>query len=76
MGVRDDFAALGRSPFSEGRPDEVLDRIVRGIPDLGKLDSAMRPSIVASLHKDPTKRPPIDALRADAEWWGSTPPNP
>jgi serine/threonine protein kinase len=65
------FAAIGQSPFGEGRPHEVLERIVRGDPDLGEIPDALRPSILASLQKDPAARPSVEKLRGDVARWTS-----
>lgn len=59
------FAANGKPPFGEGSGDEVLVRIRSRRPDLGVLSSSREPIvnvIRACLHKDPTKRPSLEAI--------------
>ena len=56
------FAATGRSPFGEGRPDAVIYRVVHEEPDLAGVDSRLRKNVAGALSKDPSARPPADQL--------------
>ena len=56
------FAATGRSPFGDGRPDAVIYRVVHEEPDLAGVDSRLRNHVAGSLSKDPSARPPADQL--------------
>jgi serine/threonine protein kinase len=51
------FAATGRAPFGEGRPEAVLYRIVHEEPNLGGLDPRLVPVVRSALSRDPTARP-------------------
>ena len=59
------FAATGRFPFGEGRPDAVIYRIVHEEPDLSGVDPKLLPMVAAALNKDPTVRPAPDKLLVD-----------
>ena len=50
------FAATGRSPFGEGRPDAVLYRVVHEQPDLRGVDSRLIAVVRQALEKDPARR--------------------
>jgi serine/threonine protein kinase len=56
------FAATGRQPFGEGRPDAVIYRVVHEEPDLAGLDPRLAPLVSAALVKDPGARPAPEAL--------------
>jgi hypothetical protein len=56
------FAATGRSPFGEGRPEAILYRVVHEQPDLNGLDPRLWNPVVSALQKDPALRPPPDRL--------------
>jgi len=56
------FAATGRSPFGDGRPEEVLYRVMHEAPDLYGVDAKLRPIVAAALAKDPAQRPFADRL--------------
>jgi len=56
------FAATGRSPFGDGRPETVLYRVVHEEPDLRGIDPKLKPIVAATLAKDPTERPAADKL--------------
>ena len=56
------FAATGRSPFGEGRPDAVIYRVVHEAPDLAGLDPRLQTLVSAALSKDASRRPAPDAL--------------
>lgn len=56
------FAATGRSPFGEGRPEAVLYRVVHEPPDLVGLDPRLEPMVRQALEKDPDRRPTADGL--------------
>jgi len=59
------FAATGRQPFGEGRPEAVLYRVVHEEPDLEGVDRRLAPLIRAALSKDPARRPSTDSLLVD-----------
>jgi serine/threonine protein kinase len=56
------FAATGRAPFGEGRPEAVVYRVVHEEPDLDGIDPRLLPHVRASLVKEPTDRPSADSL--------------
>ena len=56
------FAATGRQPFGEGRPDAVIYRVVHEEPDLLGIDARLAPLVHSALTKDPAGRPSADAL--------------
>jgi serine/threonine protein kinase len=56
------FAATGRQPFGEGRPDAVIYRVVHEEPDLAGVDARVLPLVRSALAKDPARRPSPDAL--------------
>jgi hypothetical protein len=56
------FAATGRSPFGEGRPEAVLYRVVHEEPDLAGLDSRLRPLVLRALARNPLERPSVQEL--------------
>jgi serine/threonine protein kinase len=56
------FAATGRQPFGEGRPDAVIYRVVHEDPDLTGVDPKLAPLALAALAKEPALRPTADAL--------------
>lgn len=59
------FAATGRFPFGEGRPDAVIYRVVHEEPDLSGVDPKLLPMVIAALSKDPSTRPAADKLLVD-----------
>jgi serine/threonine protein kinase len=59
------FAATGRFPFGEGRPDAVIYRVVHEDPDLSGVDPKLRSLVAAALNKDPSSRPAADKLLVD-----------
>ncbi|MGD0240814.1 MAG: protein kinase [Streptosporangiaceae bacterium] len=59
------FAATGRRPFGSGRASAVLERVVRGEPDLRDVSPEVRPLIERCLAKDPDRRPAAAVLLAD-----------
>jgi serine/threonine protein kinase len=59
------FAATGRFPFGEGRPDAVIYRVVHEEPDLSGVDPKLLPMVAAALRKDPSARPAADKLLVD-----------
>ncbi len=59
------FAATGRSPFGEGRPEAVLYRVVHEEPDLAGVDRRLRRHVANALNKDPRTRPSADRLFRD-----------
>jgi hypothetical protein len=56
------FAATGRPPFGEGRPEAVVYRVVHEGPDLRGVDARLHPLVAAALAKDPATRPTPDRL--------------
>jgi serine/threonine protein kinase len=56
------YAATGRGPFGEGRPEAILYRIVHEAPDLSGLDARLVPVVRAALARDPGSRPSTSAL--------------
>ncbi len=56
------FAATGRHPFGEGRPDAILYRVVHEEPELTGMDPRLVPLVRSALQKDPTGRPSPEAL--------------
>jgi len=59
------FAATGRQPFGEGRPEAVMYRVVHEEPDLAGIDPRLAPLVKAALAKEPTGRPTSDSLLVD-----------
>jgi Protein kinase domain len=59
------FAATGRKPFGTGSPAAVLERVVRGSPNLDDAPPEIRPLIGRCLAKDPVERPTAPELLAD-----------
>jgi hypothetical protein len=51
------FAATGRRPFGSGQAAAVLERVVRGAPDLRGAPPEALPLIERCLAKDPARRP-------------------
>ncbi|MFI2428594.1 bifunctional serine/threonine-protein kinase/ABC transporter substrate-binding protein [Streptomyces sp. NPDC018955] len=51
------YAVSGRPPFGTGEPDALLYRTVHDDPDLGGVESALRPLVARCLDKDPQARP-------------------
>lgn len=51
------FAATGRPPFGGGSAGEVRRRAAEAEPDLGDLAEPIRSTVLACLHKDPSRRP-------------------
>ena len=58
------FAATGRQPFGDGRPDAVIYRVVHEEPDLSGIDPRLAPLIRASLSGAP-RRPTPEVLLVD-----------
>jgi serine/threonine protein kinase len=56
------FAAMGRSPFGEGRPEAILYRVVHETPDLEGLDPRLVPIISRALARDPSQRPQVSEI--------------
>ena len=56
------FAATGRSPFGEGRPDAVIYRVVHESPDLNGVPPKLYDLVARALQKDPAARPHPDEL--------------
>jgi serine/threonine protein kinase len=59
------FAATGRKPFGTGLATAVLERVVRGAPDLHGVPAEILPMIERCLVKDPAGRPAAAALLAE-----------
>ena len=71
------FAATGRSPFGEGRPEAIIYRVVHEEPDLGGVDTRIRSVVVEALRKEPLARPTSDQTLVSvvrSAMGGSTPP--
>jgi serine/threonine protein kinase len=60
------FAATGRKPFGTGAAAAVLERVVRGAPDLDGVPAQLLPLIERCLVKDPAGRPAAADLLAAA----------
>jgi hypothetical protein len=56
------FAATGRKPFGTGQAAAVLERVVRGAPDLRGAPPEVRPLIERCLAKEPSRRPAAAGL--------------
>ena len=56
------FAATGRSPYGEGKPDALVYRVVHEEPDLHGVDNRLHAVVTEALRKDPTARPSADDL--------------
>jgi predicted Ser/Thr protein kinase len=56
------YAATGRAPFGEGRPEALAYRIVHGEADLAGIDDDIRALISRSLSREPAERPSIEAI--------------
>ena len=56
------FAATGRPPFGEGRPDAVLYRVVHEAPDTEGIDPRLVALVIRTLQKEPALRPTADQL--------------
>jgi serine/threonine protein kinase len=56
------FAATGKLPFGEGRPEAVVYRVVHEEPDLSGIDSRLASHVRAALAKEPSARPNADDL--------------
>jgi hypothetical protein len=59
------FAATGRKPFGTGAAAAVLERVVRGAPDLDGVPADLLPLIERCLVKDPAGRPAAAGLLAE-----------
>ena len=59
------FAATGRKPFGTGKPAEVVERVVRGVPSLADVPAEVRALIEWCLAKDPGQRPTAAGLLAE-----------
>jgi hypothetical protein len=59
------FAATGRKPFGTGPAAAVLERVVRGAPDLDGVPPEVRPLIERCLVKEPAGRPAAAVLLAE-----------
>ncbi|NKZ06302.1 serine/threonine-protein kinase [Actinomadura latina] len=51
------YAANGRPPYGQDTIPAVMNRIVKGKPDLGGLSGPLRDLVAQALHKDAPKRP-------------------
>ncbi|MGH3289658.1 MAG: serine/threonine-protein kinase, partial [Streptosporangiaceae bacterium] len=56
------FAATGGTPFGDGDPPAVLDRVVRAAPVLDAVPAGLRGLIAACLAKDPAGRPGLPQI--------------
>lgn len=57
LGLLIAYAATGRHPFGEGRPDAMLFRIVNSEPQLDEVPELYRHIVEACLQKSPSARP-------------------
>lgn len=57
MGLVLAYAALGRHPYGEGRPEAVMYRIDNGVPDLSGIPDPLHGLIASMLTRDPASRP-------------------
>lgn len=62
MGLVLAFAALGRHPFGEGRPEALMYRIVQEQPDLEGISGPSRSLIEATLRQEPETRPSVASV--------------
>jgi serine/threonine protein kinase len=62
MGLVLAFAALGRHPFGEGRPEALMYRIVQEQPDLEGVSGPSRSLIEATLRQEPETRPSVASV--------------
>jgi len=62
MGLVLAFAALGRHPYGEGRPEALMYRMVQGQADLEGISGPSRRLIEAMLRSEPQARPTVDAV--------------
>ncbi len=51
------YAAIGRPPYGQDTIPAVMNRIMKGKPDLGGLSGPLRVLVAQTLHKEPAKRP-------------------
>lgn len=56
------FAATGRPPFGEGRPEALTYRVVHGEADLEGIDHGLRSVLASALSRDPAARPSVGDL--------------
>ncbi|MGI5267665.1 serine/threonine protein kinase [Nonomuraea sp. CA-218870] len=56
------FAANGRPPFGQEPMPAVINRILNGTPDLGRLSGRLRDFVAACLAKDPARRPTAEQV--------------
>jgi len=71
------FAATGRPPFGEGRPEAVLYRVVHEAPDLAGISPRLGALVARTLEKDPAARPAPEQLLVEvvrAAMAGQLPP--
>lgn len=59
------FAATGRQPFGDGRPDAVIYRVVHEEADVSGVDPRLAPIVRSAMAKDPLQRPSSEALLVD-----------
>ena len=60
------FAATGRPPFGEGRPEAIIYRVIHEEPDLQGLDLRLLPVVTEVMQKDPASRPQSDQVLVNA----------
>lgn len=58
------FAATGRPPFGDARPEALLYRVGHEDPDLAGVPGPLRGLLAACLQRDPERRPPVGRLPA------------
>lgn len=62
MGLVLAFAALGRHPYGEGRPEALMYRIDTGEPDLSGLADPVSTLVRAMLRRDLSQRPTVGSI--------------
>ncbi|SEK34311.1 serine/threonine-protein kinase [Nonomuraea pusilla] len=73
-GVTMVFAASGRPAFGADSTPAVINRIINKEPEISGLDEPLRGLVVASLSKDPSRRPSADELVARLTSFSSSAP--
>lgn len=56
------YASCGRAPFGNDALRPVMSRVVKGPPDLGRLDGPLRDVVQRCLSKDPDERPTAEQV--------------
>ncbi|MFC5824845.1 protein kinase domain-containing protein [Nonomuraea insulae] len=56
------YASCGRAPFGNDALRPVMSRVLKGPPDLGRLDGPLRDVVQRCLSKDPAERPTAEQV--------------